>query len=175
VEFTFNTTIDRMEDNAWAELARVGLGKSPGDLWLLDLVNGVLLAPDSLSEVFPSKRFTFWCSDWTRPTNNDRVGLLWDADDGNLTVYVNGERKGIANLDTWCGEIRGELCWGAQMTITNAEDGKAQDASVRIQRLDPPRLTAAEEAKEKAEKARMALRLRVEQVWDSHFNAHMHV
>merc|ERR1711965_432716 len=47
---------------------------------------------------------TTWCADWTPPGPDDTIGLLWDADEGSLTVYINRERKGIANVKKWCGE-----------------------------------------------------------------------
>eukprot|EP01044_Picomonas_judraskeda_P021626 COSAG03_NODE_5147_length_1331_cov_1.387987_1_plen_333_part_10 len=62
----------------------------------------------------------YWAEDyqdaWPSLTKGDRVGLLWDADTGNLAVFVNGVRAGFANGRRWMGEIKGDLRWTASIT-----------------------------------------------------------
>ena len=51
------------------------------------------------------------CKLWVAPKQGDTLGLLWD--DGNLTVFLNGARKGILNSHVGMGMLRGPAmyCW----------------------------------------------------------------
>jgi len=127
------------------------------DYWLSQL-------PDDEYDEGLIEECSKWCADWTPPGRDDTVGLLWDADEGSLTVYINRERKGIANVNKWCGEIRGQLCWTAEGSIT--ADGEpegvamaADSVNFHIQRQPPPILTDNDKAAKEKERLQMAARL----------------
>lgn len=102
---------------------------------------------------------------WPSLTKGDRVGLLWDADTGNLAVFVNGVRKGFANARRWMGEIKGDLRWRASITSElNAESNGGREAvakeqpqiSLQIKRCPPPAMSQAECQMEREELTAMA-------------------
>ena len=88
---------------------------------------------------------------WKRPDVGDVVGFLWNADEGHITVFVNGKRISIVNKHRWCGEIKGELCWSVELSSGSLH----QALSVQVERLPPPILAGADLAAEVAELAAM--------------------
>jgi hypothetical protein len=91
------------------------------------------------------------------------------ADTGNLTVYINGQRRGFANHLRWMGEIKGELCWMAALSYFDSRppdvSAPTPRVSVQLIRRPPPRLTPQEahaEAVELQQMAEMQARKRVE-------------
>lgn len=103
-----------------------------------------------------------WCTAW-QPNQNlgQRLGLLWDAEAGNLTVFENGRRIGFANSKRWIEEIKGDLGWS--ITITQLQNGMEwlesipnDDISVQVTHRPVPVLTAAEAAAEQVELTQMA-------------------
>ena len=92
-----------------------------------------------------------YAPDWKRPDVGDVVGFLWNADEGHITVFVNGERISIVNKHRWCGEIKGELCWSVELNSASLQ----QALCVQVERLPPPILTGADLAAEVAELAAM--------------------
>lgn len=105
-----------------------------------------------------------WREGWQPKQNPGQVlGLLWDADAGNLTVFENGQRIGFTNSKRWIGEIKGDLCWSVTVQLTRPGYGACDTAtvpdaniSVRATRRPVPVLTEAEAAAEQAELAQMA-------------------
>jgi hypothetical protein len=89
-----------------------------------------------------------------------KLGLLWDADEGLLTVFENGKRKGIANSSKWIDEIKGELCWTVTLRACGPDfaalDREAERIGVQVERRPIPQLSDAEAKAEAAEKRVMA-------------------
>jgi len=107
-------------------------------------------------------------SAWPALKHGDKVGLLWDADEGNLTVFLNGHRKGFANGQRWMGEIKGNFCWHASITsfFVDGDDldeaaatfstENSPSAKVTIRHCPPVLMTTAERRAERKQLAEMA-------------------
>ena len=75
-------------------------------------------------------------------------GLLLDCDAATLTVWVNGERKGVMvrpgmTDEEGCsvGRLEGPLCWAADvLKMFDDFDDTGSTTSVAIDRPAPPRL-----------------------------------
>ena len=98
---------------------------------------------------------------WPKLTQGDTVGLLWDADAGNLTVFVNGERQGFANGKRWMGEIKGDLCWKASISCYTEDrdedhpDENPPRVSLMVERRPPPVMTQTEARAERLDLSQM--------------------
>lgn len=118
-----------------------------------------------------------WASDhrmFADESKGQNLGLLWDADEGLLTVFLNGKRAGIANSKKWVGEIKGELCWTVTIVMTVDTDAVLPDEAftVQVERRPIPVLSEAEavaeaEQKEEAAQAKANRKAEVEMLIDN--------